>query len=353
MFCDYLIVGPTLELRSTFHRDPRVLPPDPILDFRITRRTEVIGRALVRMFRDGFELRVEGTKPIPTELLIEVYRLLARVVCLETDNLAWLYIPSHSEHSALAPGMAVDGFTAAGTDYLSRAPGPLRLADSEKPDRDFEIYSHPFHVPWNIVPREWEVLFRLIAEFPAPSNSSGPTTRRPVRILDLGCGYGKNATGLEDLGYRVYGLDLSLAAIVRSRQLVRNPDRFIVASATALPWSDASFDCALDIGCLHCMAPLLRDVAVREIARVLRPGGVLFSRSFKPKPETWVRNQPFRIDSFGISTEEAIRLLEPHFQTTIWQDDPARNYVRAAKPADASNHPHLESMNSSPVPRLV
>ena len=99
----------------------------------------------------------------------------------------------------------------------------------------------------------------------------------PFDVADVGCGAGTQARLWATLGHRVRGLDVNgpLLGIARERALKDGLDiRFDLGSATALPWDDACID--------MCLLPeLLEHVTdwqscLREAARVIRPGGLLF-----------------------------------------------------------------------------
>jgi SAM-dependent methyltransferase len=100
------------------------------------------------------------------------------------------------------------------------------------------------------------------------------------RILDLGCGHGR---GLAELATRapsgqIVGADPSELmveiAAQRNRALIK-ADRveIVLASAERLPFADASFDKVLCVHVLYFWKDL--DASMREIARVLKPGGRL------------------------------------------------------------------------------
>ncbi len=94
-------------------------------------------------------------------------------------------------------------------------------------------------------------------------------SRRP-RILDLGCGTGRNLQALRELGAPV-GLDIEALALRYSRE--RGMQRLVQARAEALPLRDESFDGVLALDLLE---HLEDDVAgAREMFRVLRPQGLL------------------------------------------------------------------------------
>lgn len=92
-----------------------------------------------------------------------------------------------------------------------------------------------------------------------------------ARVLDLGCAFGFG-TRLPARRFETYGHDLSVPYITRARRSL--PDvTFTVGPADSVPYPDAFFDAVL---LLDVMEHVPDDAAVvREIARVLRPGGTL------------------------------------------------------------------------------
>jgi SAM-dependent methyltransferase len=93
-------------------------------------------------------------------------------------------------------------------------------------------------------------------------------------VLDAGCGAGRMMPVLAALGCRVDGVDLSPQMIRRARQdHATFPSQ--VASITALPFSDGSFDGVLSwYSTIHHPDPDLPRI-LGEAHRVLRPGGLL------------------------------------------------------------------------------
>ena len=96
-----------------------------------------------------------------------------------------------------------------------------------------------------------------------------------LAVLDVGCGGGLLAEEFAELGARVTGVDPSAASLetARAHAQERGLDiEYRPAAGEELPFADASFDA------VYCCDVLehVEDVGatVREIARVLRPGGV-------------------------------------------------------------------------------
>ncbi len=94
------------------------------------------------------------------------------------------------------------------------------------------------------------------------------------RLLDAGCGSGANVVWLARLGGAV-GIDLSPEALAFSRRRGVNVAR---ASVLALPFPDASFDLVTSFDVLYHRWVADDRVAVQELQRVLKPGGLLLVR---------------------------------------------------------------------------
>jgi len=94
------------------------------------------------------------------------------------------------------------------------------------------------------------------------------------RLLEVGCGMGTDLLQFARGGAKVTGVDLTPRSIELSRRhlsLYGQTGEFAVANCETLPFADESFDVAYSNGVLHHTAETAG--AVREIHRVLRPGG--------------------------------------------------------------------------------
>lgn len=98
------------------------------------------------------------------------------------------------------------------------------------------------------------------------------------RIIDIGCGNGRNAVYMAGMGLRVTGLDISpelleLARANANEKEVGHLCDFILGDITELPFDDNEFDGGLYIASLHHLATdEERFTSIRELSRVLRPG---------------------------------------------------------------------------------
>jgi SAM-dependent methyltransferase len=111
-----------------------------------------------------------------------------------------------------------------------------------------------------------------------------PAGGRSLRILDAGCGTGAVMKYLARYG-EVTGFDFSAEALKFSRK--RGHPRLTQASVTAVPFADSHFDVVVSFDVL-CETGVNDQVALREFARVLKPGGVVLLRL---PAYPWMRGQ--------------------------------------------------------------
>jgi ubiquinone/menaquinone biosynthesis C-methylase UbiE len=103
--------------------------------------------------------------------------------------------------------------------------------------------------------------------------------QRTLRALDVGCGTGRLLAFLHDAwpGMRLIGLDLSAPYLAEARRLAGRTARvkLMEGAAEALPFADASLDLVTSSFLLHELPKKVRGQALSEMARVLKPGGLV------------------------------------------------------------------------------
>jgi ubiquinone/menaquinone biosynthesis C-methylase UbiE len=103
--------------------------------------------------------------------------------------------------------------------------------------------------------------------------------QRQLRLLDLGCGTGRFLDFVKQVWPRlpIIGLDMSDAYVRHARHHLRRWSRtsFVVSKAETIPLPDSSQDAVTGIFLFHELPPKVRRSALRECARVLKPGGRL------------------------------------------------------------------------------
>ncbi|HEY0171577.1 MAG TPA: class I SAM-dependent methyltransferase [Pyrinomonadaceae bacterium] len=107
----------------------------------------------------------------------------------------------------------------------------------------------------------------------------------PMRILDAGCGTGRNLVYFLREGFDICGVDLSPEAVARVRWLARSlaphlpEENFRLEAVERISFERESFDAVISSAVLH----FARDEShwqamLREMWRVLKPGGLFFAR---------------------------------------------------------------------------
>lgn len=136
------------------------------------------------------------------------------------------------------------------------------------------LSAHP--TLWNLFRRLLELNFReekrvINRELKPLARKVAQLGRRP-RLLDLGCGTGELADQFLESGYEYVGVDIEPERIEYARRKYPK-GKFHVMDASALQYGDGYFDQILVTGVLHHLADEEVREIVREMKRVLRPGG--------------------------------------------------------------------------------
>ncbi len=106
-----------------------------------------------------------------------------------------------------------------------------------------------------------------------------------MKVLDAGCGYGRNLVWLLREGAAVFALDEDAGGVEHVRALAKElaprlpVENFRVGVIEKMPWPDGFADVVLCNSVLHFARDEQHFLAmVTELWRVLRPGGLLFCR---------------------------------------------------------------------------
>jgi len=100
--------------------------------------------------------------------------------------------------------------------------------------------------------------------------------RQSLDILDAGCGTGYNIQHYEKRGHRVFSFDVSEDALAGVRK--RGVRRVCQASVTHIPYRSDAFDLVVSFEVVDQLEADGALEALREMHRVLRPGGSLYIR---------------------------------------------------------------------------
>lgn len=143
-------------------------------------------------------------------------------------------------------------------DFWQAHPCGTKFSDAEMGTREFfeRVEAHRYQKEWHI-----------------PEAASFASTHG-LRVLEIGCGLGTDGVQFAKAGADYTGIDLTEAAIDLARKNFKQrglQGTFKVADAENLDFADNSFDIVYSHGVLHHTPDTAG--AVREINRVLKPGG--------------------------------------------------------------------------------
>jgi SAM-dependent methyltransferase len=137
-------------------------------------------------------------------------------------------------------------------------PCGVKFAEAEPGTRRFYelVEAHRYATEWHI---------------PSAADFAGA---RGSKVLEIGCGLGTDGAQFAKAGADYTGVDLTEAAVELTRRrfgLFDLPGKFQTADAENLDFPDESFDLVYSHGVLHHTPDTAK--AIREVHRVLRPGG--------------------------------------------------------------------------------
>jgi SAM-dependent methyltransferase len=155
-----------------------------------------------------------------------------------------------------------------------------------------------------------------------------------AQVLEIGSGRGGGASYIAR--YRnprsVLGIDFSSEAVAFSKSRHKNVSNlsFQIGDAEKLKLPDGSFDFVINVESSHCYGNV--SVFVREVARVLRPGGYfLFADLREPREMEILRSLLATIGAFRIAREENI--TDPVIAALEAGDKRKREMIRELVPA--------------------
>ncbi len=138
-----------------------------------------------------------------------------------------------------------------------------------------------------------------------------------TEILDLCCGAGQTTQFLVQCSKRVTGLDISPVALERASKNVPQA-RYVEGLAEDIPLPDQQFDLVHTSAALHEMNPQQLERIMREVYRVLKPGGIFTLVDFH-QPNNLFFGTGLAIFMWLFETETAWQLLSTDLPAKLTQ----------------------------------
>ena len=138
------------------------------------------------------------------------------------------------------------------------------------------------------------------------------------RVLDLGCGVGRHALAYARLGLEVTAVDMAESGISELRRSAAAENLEIttmIAAMTELPFADHTFDHVLSFNVIYHGDPLIVGAAVREITRVLKPGGTYQGTMLSKRNAKYGKGEEIAPNTFvedAVEPEDSDK-IHPHY----------------------------------------
>ena len=247
----------------------KLLKPMPRPDFPIgpVPDREALTRDIRALFEREWQDVASGLFPAPKALSVDPGDLLRRSLLYFRD-LPQVDARRHGQGDDLPPGEQGDGLP----DYYRQ--NFHFQSDGWLSDRSAALYDTQVEVLFTgAADAMRRRALKPIADWMAGRHQRGLTG------LDVGCGTGRLLAFLHEAwpGVRFTGLDLSPPYLAEARRLVGRTARvkLVEGAAERLPMADASVDLVVSSYLLHELPPAVRAAALSEMARVVKPGGLL------------------------------------------------------------------------------
>lgn len=158
---------------------------------------------------------------------------------------------------------------------------------------------------------EWDALRKVWSDDLLRARAVAQLVPAGLRAVDVGTGTGVFALELARLGLRVVAVDRSSRMLEAARSRIEAAGETDIelraGDASALPLADGEVDAAFAHMVLQYLAA--PGDALREMARVVRPGGLVVVADFASHERTWMREE-LGVLRLGFAREEIEALFE-------------------------------------------
>jgi SAM-dependent methyltransferase len=143
--------------------------------------------------------------------------------------------------------------------------------------------------------KQWDKIFKERGKYFTKPQKDTPKVVKLFKkkgikkVLDLGCGSGRHLVYLAKQGFEVYGFDISKRGIEIARDWLKNEElkaNLKVGSIyKKLPYKDNFFDAIVSVRVIHHAKVKSVRKLIKEIERILKPGGLLFITVARLQPK--------------------------------------------------------------------
>ena len=153
-----------------------------------------------------------------------------------------------------------------------------------------------------------------------------------IKILDSGCGGGKNTQLISYRFKNTYGVDISEHAIIDAKKNLPEVN-FSVQDVRELNFDNEFFDVVIDAGCMHVEHPKYNRKIAEEYHRILKPNGNFFIRLFYREEDKIIEQPIFFFDAetkqmpvYGYRHEDIVKLFDGLFKGFSYPTDHKGTY---------------------------
>lgn len=187
-------------------------------------------------------------------------------------------------------------------------------------DRHSSDYSQTIGEALSVFGKSHDFFVRSKADVLLPALARLGSNAGGLTVLDVGCGVGLVHRYLVGSVGELHGTDISTASLEVARKA--NPSvRYMPYDGVTLPYEAASFDCAFAICVMHHVPVVQWKDFLREMRRVVRPGGLVMIIEHNPlHPATqWiVRNHPMDANAVLLMPWTLRKLMKAAGIGSLW-----------------------------------
>lgn len=142
------------------------------------------------------------------------------------------------------------------------------------------------------------------------------------KVLDLGCGTGRNSYYFAEHGAKVSGMEISRTAIDLAKQNAEkagfNIDYKKLSIGETFPYENSEFDIALDVTSSNSLSESEREIFLIETHRVLKNGGYFFTKALCKDGDENAKNL---IKKFPGSEKDTYILPDIGVKERVWSKE--------------------------------